>query len=384
MKILILAGNDISLVNFRGAIIQHLVREKHEVVALAPDENGMAGEVARLGARFVPVRLARAGLNPMTDWKTRRQLRGIFVQEKGDVLLAYTIKPVVHGIPVAAEAGLPNRFALITGLGAAFHTRGLKGWILRTAATLLYRRAFRHCTRVIVQNDGILDYFLRHKIVSARSQVSLVSGSGVDVERFAASPVPRGAPVFLLIARMLWDKGIGEYVAAARVVRRQIPAARFLLVGAVDPNPAAISSEQLAGWSAEGVVEYRGAVADVRPVLAECSAYVLPSYHEGMPRSVLEAMAVGRPVITTDTSGCKETVIAAGPPDFEGVRTGDNGMLVPIRAVEPLAAAMCRLARDPHLGERMGERGRMIAVDRFDVHRINEQMVRVMNLTPAA
>jgi len=155
-------------------------------------------------------------------------------------------------------------------------------------------------------------------------------------------------------------------------------------VGDTDPNPAAISHEQLNQWRGEGVVEYRSAVADVRPLLTQCSVYVLPSYHEGMPRSVLEAMATGRPVITTDTIGCRETVTNAGPPDAENIRVGENGLLVPVRTVEPLTSAMLRLAEDVGLRERMGSRGREIAEQQFDVRLINDVMLRTMDLLPAS
>jgi glycosyltransferase involved in cell wall biosynthesis len=179
---------------------------------------------------------------------------------------------------------------------------------------------------------------------------------------------------------MLRDKGVAEYAAAARLVKAQIPQARFLLVGDTDPNPAAISRKQLDQWHAEGGVEYRSAVSDVRALLCDCSVYVLPSYHEGMPRSVLEAMSTGRPVITTDTIGCRETISRAGAADHEDIRTGENGLLVPVRSIEPLASAMVRLAMDPGLRMQMGRRGREIAEQQFDVRLINGRMLHAMDL----
>jgi glycosyltransferase involved in cell wall biosynthesis len=183
---------------------------------------------------------------------------------------------------------------------------------------------------------------------------------------------------------MLRDKGVGEYVAAAKLVKERIPAARFLMIGDTDQNPAAISIEQLRQWNREGVIEYRPATEDVRPLLAQCTCYVLPSYHEGMPRSVLEAMATGRPVITTDTIGCRETVLNATSADSDGIRTGDNGLLVPVGSVFPLAAAMIRLAADRPEAERMGRQGRIVAESRFDVQSINDIMLRVMGLLPSS
>jgi glycosyltransferase involved in cell wall biosynthesis len=241
----------------------------------------------------------------------------------------------------------------------------------------------RQCVGVIVQNRDIAHFMVGRKIMPDRSRILVIAGSGIDTGHFGLVAIPQGRPVFLLLARMLRDKGVEEYVSASKSVKMLIPQARFLLVGDTDPNPAAISQHQLDEWNEEGVIEYRSAVADVRPLLSECSIYVLPSYHEGMPRSVLEAMATGRPVITTDTIGCRETVLNGGPPDWEGIRTGDNGLLVPVREVKPLVAAMLRLASDSGLRETMGRRGREIAEQKFDVRKINDQMLRAMELLPS-
>lgn len=383
MKILILAGFDNSLLNFRGPLIRAVVAAGHEVVACAPVETADVGaKLARMGVRLVPVILSRAGMNPLADLRYRRMLRGIMLREAPDVVLAYTIKPVVHGIPVARRAGVKRCYALITGLGAAFHTEGFKGWVLQLIASKLYRRALRACDLIMVQNRDIAACFTARGITTAASNVLVVAGSGIDTAVFTAQPMPHGPPVFLLLARMLRDKGVEEFVAAARIVRKSYPAAKFLLVGDTDPNPAAIPLAQLLRWSRDGVVEYHPAVVDVRPVLAQCTVYVLPSYHEGMPRSVLEAMATARPVITTDTIGCRETILSASPVDKDRIRIGRNGLLVPIKDSLALAKAMLRLANDHEASGAMGAEGRRIAEQQFDVHRINDVMLRAMNLLP--
>jgi glycosyltransferase involved in cell wall biosynthesis len=184
---------------------------------------------------------------------------------------------------------------------------------------------------------------------------------------------------------MLRDKGVEEYVAAARLVKKEMPQARFLLVGDTDPNPAAISERKLDQWNREGVVEYHPAIADIRPLLANCTVYVLPSYHEGLPRSVLEAMAVGRPIITTDTIGCRETIFEAMPSESlgQGIKRGLNGFLVPVRGVEPLAAVMKQLANDRPMAVAMGQESRAIAEKFFDARLINDLMLKAMNLAPA-
>ena len=339
----------------------------------------MSQALSDIGVRYVPFALTRAGLNPIVDVLMLRRLRALFRHECPDVVLSYTIKPVIYGSLAAYWSGVPRIYALITGLGAAFHTSGIKGRVLRLITVTMYRISLKRCTKVFVQNKEITDLFIREKIVTAEKLV-VVAGSGVDTSHFAFSPMPKGAPIFLLLARMLRDKGVEEYVAAARLVKAQIPQARFLLVGDTDPNPAAISRKQLDKWHAEGGVDYHSAVSDVRALLCDCSVYVLPSYHEGMPRSVLEAMSTGRPVITTDTIGCRETISEAGAADHEDIRTGENGLLVPVRSIGPLASAMLRMAKDPGLRMQMGRRGREIAQQQFEVRLINGRMLHAMDL----
>ena len=378
-SVLVLGGEDGSLLNFRGSLLRALVQAGLTVIAAAPGETpGVAQRLASMGVRFESVALARAGLNPIVDGFSFVRLIKLFRRTRPDVVLAYTIKPVIYGSWAARWVGVRRVYALITGLGAAFYTDGLKGRTLRLVAVTLYRIALRGCTKVFVQNKDIAELFIREGIVPA-CKVVVVPGSGVDTQHFDFVPAPLGPPVFLLLARMLHDKGVKEYVAAARLVKAQLPEARFLLVGDTDPNPSAISLKQLHRWTDEGVVEYHTAVTDVRPLLGACTVYVLPSYHEGLPRSVLEAMAVGRAIITTDTIGCRDLVVGAQLPDATGVRWGENGALVPVRAVAGLAAAMVHLANHPKLASTMGKCGRRRAESFFDVKRVNDQMLSEMN-----
>lgn len=384
MKILILAGSGRSLVNFRGPLIEALVREGHEVVAAAPLEAGFGpAQAAALGARFEPLQFARAGLNPLSDFLSMRRMDALFRRERPDILLASTIKPVVYGTVSARKAGVPRIFALVTGLGAAFHSSGWRGRALAFVAARLYRRALRRCTGVMVQNRDIAEHFRRRGIAAESLRLIVVAGSGVDLVHFAARPFPSGAePCFLLLGRLLKDKGICEYVEAAREVRREFPAAQFLLAGDFDPNPAAISREQLEDWKKEGVIEYHPFAPDVRPLLERCSVFVLPSYHEGMPRSVLEAMATGRGIVTTYTIGCRDTVFGVDPvrKNSSLFQTGENGLLVPVRSSGALAAAMKHLARHPATAAAMGQRGRELAEQCFDVRKVNAMMLDFMGL----
>jgi glycosyltransferase involved in cell wall biosynthesis len=359
-----------------------MVASGHEVIGAAPEETrGVAEEMAKMKVRFAPVALSRTGLNPLVDGLSLLRLRTLYKRERPDMVLSYTIKPVVLGSLAASSAGVPHIYALITGLGAAFHTGGKKGLLLRLIAIQVYRVALARCEKVFVQNQEIADLFARENMVRAE-KIVIVRGSGVDTVHFAFCPLPAGSPVFLFLGRMLRDKGVRELVAAARLVKAKIPEARFILVGQTDPNPACLSEAELGLWRQEGIVECFPFQDDVRPYLRDCSVLVLPSYHEGLPRSVLEAMSTGRAVITTDTIGCRETVANAstGAGDQAAIRRGRNGFLVPTRDVESLAAAMELLARDRPLAEAMGLEGRRIAQDEFDVEKVNASMLKAMML----
>jgi len=209
--------------------------------------------------------------------------------------------------------------------------------------------------------------FTQSRLVDG-GKCGLVNGSGVDLAHYDLAPLPE-APVFLFIGRLLTDKGIVEYAEAARQVKARYPEARFLVAGWLDSNPTAISQQQLDGWINDGIIEFLGKLDDVRPAIGQCAVYVLPSYREGTPRTVLEAMSMGRPVITTDAPGCRETVI-----------DGRNGFLVPVKAIDELAEAMIKLAGDSGLREIMGKESRLIAEDKYDVHKVNRSMLRQLGL----
>jgi glycosyltransferase involved in cell wall biosynthesis len=204
--------------------------------------------------------------------------------------------------------------------------------------------------------------------MGARTRSFVVNGSGVDVREYAPAPVPDG-PRFLLIARLLGDKGVREYAQAAKRIRAQRPDVVFSLVGWIDDSPDAIGRPELDAWVAEGALNYAGRLDDVRPAIAGCSVYVLPSYHEGTPRTVLEAMAMGRAIITTDAPGCRETV-----------KDGHNGYLVPVKSVAALVEAMQRFIDDPGLAARMGDSSRIVAVEKYDVGRVNAILLRQMGI----
>jgi glycosyltransferase involved in cell wall biosynthesis len=368
MRIVVLGGYSRSLLLFRGPLLRAMASLGHEVIACAPEDDPEVRQgLAEMGVQFVPVPLARAGTNIVKDLRSRTALVRIFQDLRPDIFLGYTIKPVVYGIPAARAAGAARAYGMVTGLGYAFTGGGFKRRLINRLVRTLYRKALGQADRVFFQNPDDLDQFKALRLVPADRTV-LVAGSGVDLDQYRPSPLP-SEPVFLLIARLLRDKGIGEYVEAAQQIKAETPEARFLLVGPYDPNPAAISPAEVEAWQREGAVEYLGEMKDVRDAIRRCRVYVLPSYREGTPRTVLEAMAMRRPIITTDAPGCRETV-----------RHGENGLLVPVQDAGAVAEAMRRFVREPDLAERMAEHSLTIARQKYDVHKVNETILRAMEL----
>ncbi len=371
MKFLMIASFAESILVFRGPLIRALMASGYTVHVAAPGltaESEPGCTLAGMGIVIHDIRLRRSGINPVEDVGTLLCLKRLMERVRPDVALGYTIKPVIYGAFAARLAGVPRFYALITGLGHAFMNES-GGGLLRRLVQTLYAAALKHTKMVFFQNPDDEALFRAVSILCDRTPSQVVHGSGVDISMYRETAIPHGVPSFLLIARLLGDKGVREYVAAARQVRAQHPEARFALVGWIDENPSAISRQELEGWIEEGTIQYLGRLSDVRPAIAQSSVYVLPSYREGTPRTVLEAMAMGRPIITTDAPGCRETV-----------QHGVNGYLVPVKAVDELAAAMLEFVRNPDLVQAMGRASRRLAQEKYDVHKVNEVMLRSMGI----
>lgn len=370
-RVAVLAGLASSLVNFRGPMIEELIAAGHEVHAAAPPADPRtAGWLAERGVRFHEIRLARAGLSPTADLRTLWSFVRLFRSIAPDAVIGYTIKPVIYGTLAARIAGVPRRYAMITGLGYAF-TEGrmsAKRSAVRALARTLYRTALSQAHVVIFQNDDDRADFKAWKVLRLDARTVVVNGSGVDTKHFAPAPLPP-APRFLMISRLVADKGVVEFVEAARAARSKIMGAEFHLVGPEDPNPAALPPGLIERAVADGVIAYHGEVEDVRPSIAAASVYVLPSYREGTPRSVLEAMAMGRPVITTDAPGCRATTVH-----------GETGLLVPVGSAPALAEAMATLGADASLRDAMGRAGRARAVERYDATTVARSIVGACGL----
>ncbi|MDP3674469.1 MAG: glycosyltransferase family 4 protein [Novosphingobium sp.] len=366
--ILVNASYAPSLINFRGPLIAAMIAAGHHVHASAPGLTGEAAvRVAALGATPHDVPLTRAGLNPLDDLGYYRAIRRIIRREGIDLALGYTIKPCIWG-SFAARAERIESASLITGLGLAFIPgEGLVRRLVGQVSRQLYRRATAGNRVVIFQNPDDRADFIAEGALADPAKARLVDGSGVDMVHFAPAPLPP-EPRFLMIARLLGNKGVREYGEAAVRLLGEGVVARFALAGFFDEGQDSLAPAEVERWQAAGL-EYLGPQDDVRPALADSSVYVLPSYREGTPRTVLEAMAMGRAVITTDAPGCRETV-----------RDGETGLVVPVRNVSATAEAMRRLAPDGALRAAMGAAGLAYCREKYAVEKINAAMLEDLGL----
>jgi glycosyltransferase involved in cell wall biosynthesis len=358
-----------SLVNFRGDLIRSIISQGHKVTAMAASgTSACVLGIEALGATFIPYPVNRAGRSVVQDLRTFRALQTAFAKLQPDVVLAYTVKPVIWAGFAARAARVSQFFALIEGLGYAFQTGHLRRRLVGMITGALYFMALRRAVRVIFLNPDNRRAFLSKRLIR-ETQAEEIDGIGVDLNSFANTPVPAGPPKFLCIARLLGDKGLREYAEAARRVRTHYPDARIMLVGPADSSPDCIPIEEVRSWHNRGILEYLGEALDVRPLLAKCSVYVLPSYHEGMPRTILEAMAMGRPIITTDVPGCRQTVTP-----------GENGYLVPKMDIDALVERMIWFLEHSERCQTMGASSRRMAEERFDVVKINAKLLGILNL----
>ena len=330
--------------NFRRPLVSALIADGHRVTVLAP-RDGSVADLEKLGCRFIPLKISAKGLNPTEGLQLLRQFKRVFTAECPDVILSYTIKNNIFGALAARSCNIPF-VPNVTGLGTAF----LSGGLLLRVAKGLYRNAFKRPPVIFFQNEDDRDLFLDHKLVRAQ-QARLLPGSGIDLARFAVADYPEQseAPVFLMIARLLRDKGVLEYVEAARQVQEQVPGARFQLLGATDSeNRTAIDRDTVRAWEAEGLVEYLGTTSDVRPHIVAAHCVVLPSYREGAPRTLIEAAVMARPLITTDVPGCRAVVTQ-----------GASGYLCQVKSGDSLAKACLGFLALPHAEKmKMGHAGR--------------------------
>jgi glycosyltransferase involved in cell wall biosynthesis len=367
-----------ALFRHRGPVLAGLARHAASVIALAPNDYAYAGMTSEematgfrlAGATFLPVAFDRLGTNPLKDAATLASLVGILVRQAPELVLSFTVKGTILGSIAAATARVPRRFAVLPGLGYVFGEHARRRRLLRWSAHSALRVSLRLNQRVFVQNPDHVQLLADQGFTSRAGQCVFVPGAGVDPLSFTYVPPPPGPPTFLFMSRLYTEKGICDFVDAARIVRRRSPNAQFQILGALDDSPGCVSKEEVRRWTDEGCVRYLGHASDVRPYLAQCTVFVLPSYYnEGLPSSIVEAMLTGRPVITTDWPGCREPV-----------QEGVNGLLVRPRDPSELARAMEFFLDSPQAVHEMGRIGRRLAVERFTSTAVVDSMLKAMDL----
>ena len=365
-KIIIVTATSKSLINFRGDLIIDIKNKGYNVITASP---ALSEEYINIFQQLkidnIPINFQRNRLNPFYDLVTLIKLFKIFWKQAPDIVLSYTIKPVIWG-GLIAKFFKTDFYALITGTGFVFYGVSFKRKLLRIFVVFLYRLALKKSKAVIFQNIDDLNFFVDKGIVP-RTKTHLVNGSGVNIKKFDLTNIPKGIINFLCIARLKGDKGIRQYAAAAKIIKKKFPNIVFNLVGPVETSPDAISLDEVNSWS--NYITYKGEVEDVRPLIKDAHIYVLPSYHEGLPRSTLEAMSMGRPIITTNAFGCKETV-----------KEGINGFKVPVANIDKLIEKMIWFIEHSDQIESMGIESRRMVEEKFDVRKVNAIMLDIMNL----
>ncbi|MDO6518282.1 glycosyltransferase family 4 protein [Zobellia uliginosa] len=371
-KILIVASLDMSLLNFRGDLIKELIRNNYDVVCAAPDfQTSNIEELKRIGAQSVEFNLQRTGLNPLKDLKSINELKNIIIKYNIDLVFPYTIKPVIYGSMAAHRAGVPI-ISLITGLGFTFSAITLKARVLQTLTQLLYKHALKKNSVVIFQNQDDKKLFLDKKIVSQRKRTEVVDGSGINLEWFAFNRkkhTNNSVINFVIVGRLMKEKGVELFINSAKQLRAKYPNSKFHLIGSPPPNNGpGISIDGLKLLHDKGVVVFHGKTDNVAQLLSKMDVFVLPSYYrEGVPRSILEGLSSGMPIITTNTPGCKETVL-----------NGVNGFLIEPQQEKPLTKAMEYFLNNPEKIETMGLQSRQLAESKFDVNIINSKILQII------
>lgn len=364
-KHLVFSGNNAwGMWNFRSKLVKYFIDEGYRVTITAPYDKVYFEKFEKIGCTTYDVPINAKGINPITDIRLILNYRKLLRIIQPDLSITYTIKPNIYASIAAESLGI-KYLPVTTGLGYTFLTKG----IISKIAHMLYKYAFRKAEQVWFLNKDDIASFKEAKLIAEEKIVQLY-GEGVDTEYFSTSTLPNNEPVFLFIGRMLKDKGVIEYVDAARILKKKYPAARFQLLGAVWlDNPAAITKQEIHYWENEKIVEYLGCTSDVRPYIEEAMCVVLPSYREGVPCTLMEAASMARPIIATDVPGCHEVVI-----------DGDNGFLCNVKDAEDLASKMEKtilMSQENRIN--MGVNGRIRMIEKFDIKNVIAQYKTAIN-----
>lgn len=368
-KVCIVASFALSIINFRKELIMEMSKTCDVYVCVPINTRDLKEQIERLGVVLFDIQMSSENMNPVTNIQYMLTLFKFFRKIKPDVVLSYTIKPVIWASFAAKLARVNYIASMVTGLGYSFaDIQSFKRKSLNKIVCMLYKGALFFNQIVLFQNADDQSLFQQKNILGTTPSI-VIDGSGVNLDYYYhCSHFPEKV-TFLMMARLLKDKGIYEYVAAAKQIKSIYNNVDFHLVGWIDNNPASVTSAQLDIWCDEGVIKFLGRFDDVRSCLEACSVFVLPSYREGTPRSVLEAMSMGRAVITTDAPGCKETVVS-----------GHNGFLVPVKNVEKLVDSMKQFIENAYFITNFGKNSREIAESRYDVHKVNNVIMSALKL----
>ena len=368
MRIAVLSSHTPSLFWFRIDMMQSFISRGHEVYALGNEaEDDWQKRFSEKGIIYRQINVQRNGTNPLKDLKSISSIKRVLAKIMPDKIFTYQAKTIIYGTIAANKLGITEVYPLIAGMGSLFLNDTAKTKLIRKILLTEYRYSMRKCHTVFFQNTDDEKAFRKAKVINKHSIV-LLNGSGVNLEWFALQPMPEKFG-FLCISRLIRDKGVYEYLEACEIIKRNNPKVRCMLVGPYDSNPTSLKPEELQRFIDKGIIEYFGEQTDVVPYLAQCSVYVLPSYREGTPKTVLEAMACGRATITTDAPGCRETV-----------DHNVNGLLIPIKNVKKLAEAMQFMIDNPEATRKMGTEGRKKAEELFDVNKVNNTICQTMGI----
>ena len=371
--VLIITSYGPSLNNFRLSLIKKILSRGHRVSVASPKDNfsnNLQKVLKNLNVNINFYKLSRTSLNFFKDFKSIFEIHKIIKNSRPNIVISYTVKPVIYTGLVLKCFKKISYYPLITGLGYAFIDRkSFKHKIIKYLISKLYNEGLKRSAKIIFQNRDDKSLFYKLKIIKNKNLPKIVNGSGVDLNFYSFSNLP-SKPIFLMISRLLVDKGVREYVEAAKIVHSYFPDVTFQLAGNLDENPSAITAQELQSWIDEGNIQYLGEKKSVKSILKSCKYYVLPSYREGMPRSVLEALSTGRPIITTDVPGCRETVIHK-----------KNGLLVPVKNPTALANAMISLLEESEEAiKKMALESYLLAKNKFEIGKVDKSMLNIMKL----
>lgn len=366
MKILIISPKNKTVFNFRGDLIKDMIASGNDVLVTGPNQD-FVDDIYSLGvSKFIEVPLVKDNTSVLGDLAYLKALKRIMKEEKPDLVFSYTIKPVIYGSIAAKAAKVKNVYAMVTGLGRVYGSGGIKTRVIKTITKLLYKKAFKSCNAVIFQNSDDLNIFVKNKYLP-KEKTELVNGSGVNMERFKRTPLPDSVS-FLMIGRIIKEKGVFEYCEAAKIVKEKHPETSFTLLGGFDNSIGAIKPKDIQPYIDGGVIEFPGETKDPVSYYQKASVFVLPSYYrEGLPRTILEAMSCGRPIITTDWPGCREPIIV-----------GENGFLSKINDPASIAEKMLFFIENRDVLMGMSQKAFAICKEKYDVRLVNQSMKKIL------